>query len=120
MRYKQSTKKYPKFRFVLDAAFARPNVFEKLYKKSVLKHIRHDFNLSPQTEDEEIYKLAKKEKMFVVTMNYKDFKRLAKAGDSSGAISLDSGLSNEQIDKLLVEFIRGKNPEDYWGKVIKI
>lgn len=29
-------------------------------------------------------------------------------------------LSNEEMDKVLTEFISGKDPEDYKGKAIKI
>lgn len=33
---------------------------------------------------------------------------------------LSSGLSNEQIDNTLSNFISGKNPENYIGKATKI
>lgn len=103
----------------MDSAFAKPEIFTKLQKRAVVKHIRHDFNLSPQAEDEEIYNLAVKMKLFVVTMNYKHFKKLVRK-NSAGIFVLDSGLSNEQIDIVLSNFISGKNPKDYYGKAIKI
>ena len=109
----------PKFRFLLDSAFAKPLIFAKLRKRAVVKHIRHDFNLSPQAEDEEIYSLAAKNKMFVVTINYKHFKKLVRK-NSPGVVVLDSGLSNEQIDIAICNFISGKNPLDYYGKAIKV
>lgn len=57
--------------------------------------------------------------MFVVTMNYKHFRKLVRK-NSPGIFSLDSGLSNEQIDTALCNFILGKNPLDYYGKAIKV
>lgn len=104
---------------LLDSAFAKPSTFRKLNKKAVVKHIRHDFDLSPQAEDEEIYNLAVKNKMFVVIMNYKHFKKLVRK-NSPGVIVLDSGLSNEQIDIAILNFISDKNPLDFYGKTIKV
>jgi len=88
-------------------------------KKAVLKHVRFDFNLPRQAEDEEIYNLAVREKMFVITMNYKHFKKLVRK-NSPGVFSLDSGLSNEEIDIVICEFISLRNPKDYLGKTVKI
>jgi len=88
-------------------------------KKAEIKHVRHDFNLPSQTEDEDIYNLAAKNKMFVITMNYKHFKKLVRK-NSPGVFALNSGLSNDEIDNELSDFIKGKNPKDYYGKAIKI
>lgn len=115
---KPKQKKFSKFRFLLDSAFAKPQVFKKLCKKASVKHIRHDFNLAPETEDQEIYTLASQKDMFVVTLDL-GFKKLAKQ-NASGVIILNSGLSNEEIDNALSTFISGKNPQDYKGKTTKI
>ena len=103
----------------MDSAFANPVVFVKLRRRAVTKHIRHDFDLSPQAEDEEIYNLAAKNKMFVVTMNYKHFKKFVRK-NLPGVFALDSGLSNEQIDTILSNFIASKNPKDYLGRATKV
>lgn len=113
-------KKYPKFRLLLDSTFAKPQVFTKLYKKAAVKHIRHDFNLSPQAEDEQIYNLAVQKNLFVVTINLKDFRRLMVNKNKPGVLAIDSGLSNKQIDSVICNFISSKNPKDYYGKAIKI
>lgn len=119
MRTKKPRQKIlPKFRFLLDSAFAKPQVFKKLFKKSSIKHIRHDYNLAPNTEDEEIYKLATQKGLFVVTLDL-DFKKLVRL-KSAGVFILSSGLSNEEIDKKLSNFISGNNPKDFLGKAIKI
>lgn len=119
MRTKKPKQKIlPKFRFLLDSAFAKPQIFKKLIKKSSVKHIRHDFNLAPNTEDEEIYKLATQQGLFVVTLDL-DFKKLVRL-KSAGVFILSSGLSNEEIDDKLVNFISGKNLRDYKGKATRI
>lgn len=112
-------KKFPKFRLLLDSAFAKPSVFKKLCKKAAVKHIRHDLKLSPQTEDKEIYNRAAKENMFVVTINYKDFKKFVRKG-KPGILALDSGHSNSELDSILANFIKDKNPQDYFGKATKV
>jgi len=52
-------------------------------------------------------------------MNLKHFKKLIRK-NSPGVFVLDSGLSNDQIDTALSNFIKGKNPKDYYGKIIKV
>ena len=74
---KPKQKKLPKFRLLLDSAFGKPQVFKKITKKASVKHIRHDFNLAPETEDQEIYTLASQKGMSVVTLDL-GFKKLAK------------------------------------------
>ncbi|MEK7517578.1 MAG: DUF5615 family PIN-like protein [Patescibacteria group bacterium] len=115
---KPKQKKFPKFRLLLDSAFAKPYVFKKTIKKTSIRHIRHDFNLSPETEDQEIYSLASKKEMFVVTLDL-GFRKLTKQ-NAAGVLILSSGLSNEEIDDKLSIFISGKNPQDYKGKTTKI
>jgi len=78
----------------------------------------HNYNLSPQIDDEEIYNLAVKENRFVVTID-NDFKRLVKR-NKSGVIIIPAELSNEGIDKILTKFISEKDPKDYMGKVTKV
>lgn len=104
---------------LLDSAFAKPALFVLLSKKANIAHVVHTYNFSPQANDEEIYNLAVREERFVVTINYKDFKKLVKE-NKSGIIAIPSELSNKIIDKLISEFISGKDPNDYWGKATKI
>lgn len=111
-------KKNPKFRFLLDSAFAKPQTFKKLLRKASVKHIRIDFKLAPETEDQAIYQLASQEDIIIVTLDL-GFKKIVKQ-KGAGVFMLSSGLSNEQIDILLSDFISGKNPQDYKGKATKI
>jgi hypothetical protein len=52
-------------------------------------------------------------------MNLKHSKKLTRK-NYPGVFVLDSGLSNDQIDTALSNFIKGKNPKDYYGKIIKV
>lgn len=103
---------------LLDTAFAKPSTFKKLCKKSVVKHVRLDFDLPRQAEDEEIYNLAVKNKMFVVTLD-NDFKKFVRQ-KCPGVLIMNSGLTNEQIDIKLTNFISSKNPLNYYGKTTKV
>lgn len=117
--HKRKSLKKKKFRLLLDSAFAKSKFFPKLKKKTSLYHAVHDCGLSPQAEDEEIYQKAIKENRFVLTINFKDFKKLVKKG-KPGIIGIESQLSNKEIDALVTKFIVNKNPDDYVGKAIKI
>ncbi len=104
---------------LLDAAFARPRTFTKLFKKANVTHVVFDYKLPPQCSDEEIYQLAVRENRFVVTINYKDFKKLVKNG-KPGIIAIPSELPNQEIDTRLCDLLSAKNPDDYLGKAINV
>ena len=74
--------------------------------------------MSPTTEDKDIYQLATEKNRFVITID-EDFKRLVKP-KQAGIILINPYLSNDQIDNVITEFISGKNPNDFFGKVIKV
>ena len=83
---------------LLDAAFARPRTFTRLYKKANVTHVVFDYNLPPQCSDEEIYLLAVKENRFVVTINYQDFKKLVKKR-KPGIIAIPSELRQGHVTR---------------------
>lgn len=80
--------------------------------------MRHNYSLSREAEDETIYNLATKEKRIIITQDDGFRKQVKKKG--TGALIIPSYLTNETMDKILTEFISGKDPEDYKGKAIKI
>lgn len=94
-------------------------MFPKLKRKANLSHVVHYLGLSWQAEDEEIYQKAIEEDRFVLTINFKDFRKLVKEG-KSGVIGIESQLSNKEIDKLVTKFISNKDPEDFIGIATKI
>ena len=112
-------KKAKKFRLLFDAAFAKPETFTRLKKKANLAHVVHTFGKSEQVEDEEIYQLATIENRFVITINHKHFKRLARK-NGAGIISIPPYLSNEEIDKILVDFVSTHNPDNLKGTATRI
>ncbi len=114
-----SRKNYKKkFRFLLDSAFAKPQAFKRLCKKANTAHTRHTYNLSAQAEDEQIYTLATAEKRIIVTQDA-DFKKWFKK-KGAGVFMLPSYLTTSEIDSLLSNFILGKDPKDYLGKITKL
>lgn len=103
---------------LLDTAFAKPSIFRNLIKKANVKHVRHDYNLPRETEDEDIYNLATRENRIIVTQDQRFGKQLKIKG--TGILIIPAYLFNEEIDILLSEFISDKNPEILKGKATKI
>jgi len=116
---KTSKKIKRKFRLLLDSAFARPQTFPHLSKKANLAHAVLDCGLPPQAEDQEVYQKAIETGRFVLTINFNHFKKLVK-NKKSGAIAIESQLTNDEIDKKVSDFVAGKNPDDFLGKTTKI
>jgi len=75
--------------------------------------------MSQQASDEEIYRKATSENRFVLTINFKDFKKLVKGG-KVGIFGIESQLANETIDKTVSKFLSGKDPDDFIGKAVRI
>lgn len=119
----QKNKKSPrpktkKFKFLFDAPFDKPSAFKRLAKKANVKNIKHSYGLVSTTEDEFIYSLATKSDRIIVTLD-DDFKRLTKP-KQAGVFIIPAYLTTEIWDDLLVKFIKGKDPDDYIGKVIRV
>lgn len=112
-------KKTKKFRIVVDSAFAQLSFFPKLSKKAKLFHCVYDFSLSRQAEDKDIYQRANENNCFVLTVNFKDFKKLVKP-HGPGVLGVESQLTTAQMDEKVSQFITRKDPENYIGKAIKI
>lgn len=72
-----------------------------------------------QIEDEDIFNEAQKEDRSVITINYKDFRKLVKKG-KQGIIAIPSGLSNDEIDLLLTNFVASNDPDECLGRAIKL
>ena len=104
---------------MLDSAFAKLEYFPKLSKKAKLYHCVYDFKLSRQAEDGDIYQKAFEENCFVLTVNFDDFKKLVKK-NGPGILGIESQLTTAKMDARVAEFISGKNPDDFFGKALKI
>lgn len=115
----QKNKKVRKFRFLLDSAFAKASKFLRLNKKAKLIHSVLDLGMSPTTEDKDIYQKAIENNCLVLTINFDDFKKFVRVG-KAGVIGIPSQQTNDEIDKLVSDFISDKNPDDFIGKAIKI
>lgn len=88
-------------------------------KKFNVAHVVHTYGVSVQGSDKEIYHKAVLEDRFVLTINFKDFKKLVEK-NKLGIFGLESQLTNEQIDKLVTKFLSSKDPGDYIGKATRI
>ncbi len=116
---KVKSPKKKKFRLLLDSAFARSMAFPKLAKKANIAHAVYDLGLSPQAEDGDIYQKAVEENRFVLTINFKDFRKLVKK-EKTGIFGIESQLTNQEIDNKVSRFLSNKDPQDFKGKATKI
>lgn len=80
--------------------------------------MRHDYGLPREIDDKDIYDLASRENRIIVTQDHRFGKQLKIKG--TGILVVPSHLFNEEIDKLLSEFISDKNPETLKAKSTKI
>ena len=81
-------------------------------------HSTYTLGLSREAEDAFIYQKATQEDCIVVTID-DDFKKLTKP-NRAGVIIAPADLSVIEMEKSLLEFIKGKSPDDLRGKCQKI
>jgi predicted nuclease of predicted toxin-antitoxin system len=93
-------------------------MFKILSEKANLAHVYHTYKLSKQADDIDIYNLGCKERRTIVSAD-NDFKRHVRS-NGVGVLVVPSGLSTADLDKLLSDFVSGKNPLNYYGKATKV
>ena len=74
--------------------------FPRLNSRFDVKHIRDDLHFSG-ISDPEVFRLAKKQKRLIVTLNGDDFRPMAQKSHDSGIISVSDNLRNDQVDSKL-------------------
>lgn len=84
-----------------------------------MRHIVHDFIHRRQIDDKEIYDIAVSDNRFVVTINFKDFRKFA-VKDKPGIIALPSDLTIGDIENVLLKFISMTTSAKCIGKAIKL
>lgn len=118
MQRNKSSRKLKKFRLLLDTAFTHPDNLPRLNKIANVKHVRHAYSLPRTVEDEHIYNVAMSEKRCVITQD-DGFRKQVK-NKQVAVFIVPSYLTVEEMDIVLSDFFRGKNPDDFVGKAIKI
>lgn len=113
------SKKFIKFKLLLDEGLSLPNKYPNLNKNYNLKHIVIDFNHLRGKGDDLVYKTATKENLMMVVYNTKDYKPLIKK-DGSSIILLSDKLSNRNADLKICKALKSLSEKQGWGHLIII
>jgi hypothetical protein len=111
-------KKHYRHFLLLDEGIPVKKLLPRLNKRHNLKHIRDDLHLAG-VSDREVYTVAQKYKLVIITFNGDDYKELY-TSDGPGIINLSSSLTLEEIDKKLLSLLSRKTPRACWGKYLSI
>ena len=109
------TKKFRKYKLLLDEGLPPRDRFKILNSRHSLRHIKHDLGKSG-IPDEKVWELAIKEQSLVLTYNVKDFKKLVNSTKNSGVIGISTNLPTDQIDKKLTALLSKSKKNDLYGK----
>lgn len=113
------SRKYHKYKFLLDENFLERSRLLLLNSRYNIKHIKSDFKLIGLT-DPEVHTFAAKEKRVIITFNDKDFANLASKNPKSGVIGVSTNMTADHIDKKLASLLRKTKPNEIYGKFIYI
>ncbi|OGE14259.1 hypothetical protein A3G14_04440 [Candidatus Curtissbacteria bacterium RIFCSPLOWO2_12_FULL_38_9] len=111
------TKKFRKYKLLLDEGLSPRDRFKILNSRHNLKHIKHDLGRSG-ISDEDVWKLAIKETRLVITYNVKDFKKLVATKQQSGVIGVSTNLPTDQMDKKITSLLSKSEKNDLFGKYV--
>lgn len=114
----QMPKRFFKFRLLLDENLPPRSRFPKLNGRYTILHIAHDLKKSGLS-DKEVYKLAVKQKLVIVTFNYRDFPT-KDINRNSGIIGISPNTSIEQIDTKLTALLTKSKKGQLYGKFTNI
>ena len=107
--------RFHRHKLLLDEGLYFRKSLLRINKRHDVKHIKHDFHQGG-IKDEEIYKIAIKQKRIIVTYNTRDFKIMAENSNSSGIIGVTPGLTPDQLDTKLNSILGRNSKKTFYGK----
>ena len=109
------SKKFHKFKLLLDENMPARLKFPRLNSRHDLKHLRDDFHITG-ISDPQVYEFAKKENRLILTFNGDDFRELATRSRKTGIIFLSDSLQDERIDTKLTALLSKSTSNALYGK----
>lgn len=117
-RHNSLTIMSPRFyrhKLLLDEGLYPRKSFPRINNRHDVKHIKHDFHRGG-INDEEIYKMAVKQKRIIITYNTRDFRKMARYSNGSGIIGVSQGLTPDQLDTRLNSILSKNSGKTFYGK----
>ena len=107
--------RFYKHKLLLDEGLYPRKSLPRINSRHDVKHVKNDLNRSG-IKDEEIYKMAVKQKRIIITYNTKDFREMAKSNNDSGIIGVSQGLTPDQLDTRLNSILSKNTKNTFYGK----
>lgn len=107
--------KFYRHKLLLDEGVYPRKSFPRINNRHNVKHIKHDFHRGG-IKDEEIYKMAVKQKRIIITYNTRDFKKMARRSNDSGIIGVSQELTPDQLDTKLSSILSKNSGKTFYGK----
>ena len=107
--------RFHRHKLLLDEGLYPRKSLLRINSRHDVKHIKHDFHIGG-IKDEEIYKIAVKQKRIIITYNTRDFRKMAKYSSNSGIIGVSQGLTPDQLDTKLSSILSKNSVKAFYGK----
>lgn len=107
--------RFYKHKLLLDEGLYPRKSLPRVNNRYDIKHIKHDLK-GAGFEDEEVYKIAVRQKRIIVTYNTRHFRKLAKRSIDSGIIGVTQKLTPEQLDTRLNSLLSKSSEKAFYGK----
>ena len=107
--------RFHRHKLLLDEGLYPRKSLPRINNRHDVKHIKHDFHHGG-IKDEEIYKIAVKQKRIIITYNTRDFRKMARHSSESGIIGVSQGLTPDQLDIRLNSILSKNSGKMFYGK----
>ena len=108
-------KRFYKHKILLDENMPQRFRLPLLNQQFEVKHLRDDLDKG-QLEDPEVYELAVRDGLVIVTYNIKDFRSLAGTKPDAGIIGAPDRLPVKQLDTKLCALLKWLTPNALKGR----
>jgi predicted nuclease of predicted toxin-antitoxin system len=112
-------KAFYKHKVLFDENMPPRTQYPRLNERFDVKHVSHDYNKGG-VADEEVYKMACKQRRIIITINRDDFARLVGTKDDCGVIAVPDGPAATRTDTKLTALLMQHGPNYFRGRLVPL
>lgn len=112
-------KAFYKHKLLFDENMPPRTQYPRLNEHFDVKHVSHDYNKGGVADDE-VYKMACKQRRIVITINRDDFAKLVGTKDDCGVIAVPDGPAATRTDTKLTAFLMQHGPKYFRGRLVPL
>jgi predicted nuclease of predicted toxin-antitoxin system len=112
-------KAFYKHKLLFDENMPPRTQYPRLNEHFDVKHVSHDYNKGG-VADEEVYKMACKQRRIIITINRDDFAKLVGTKDNCGVLAVPDGPAATRTGTKLTALLMQHGPNYFRGRLVPL